>query len=109
MLKIWHYLNYKGNFYLCIQWKKNAFLDTYRCFGSFRRFRRVLTCHCNNWALSSTAASTSCLWKCFYHNKCYINVMNFIDSHMHCIAVSLARKWEVSGLSRACIRGKMLN
>ena len=25
MPKIWHYLNYKGHFYLCVQRKTNAF------------------------------------------------------------------------------------
>ena len=25
MLKTWHYLNYKGQFYLCVQRKANAF------------------------------------------------------------------------------------
>ena len=28
-LENWHYLNYKGHFYLCIQQKTNAFLDVY--------------------------------------------------------------------------------
>ena len=32
MLKIWHSLNYKGHFYLCVQRKTNAFLDVHgRC------------------------------------------------------------------------------
>ena len=50
MLKIWHYLNYTGHFYLHVQWKANAFLDVYGTFVSFRRFRRVVTCY--NWASS---------------------------------------------------------
>ena len=28
-LKNWHYLNYKGHFYLCVQRKTNTFLDVY--------------------------------------------------------------------------------
>ena len=36
MLKIWHYLSYKGHFYLCVQWKKNAFLDAYESFWKFQ-------------------------------------------------------------------------
>ena len=39
ILKIWHYLNYKGHFYLCVQRKTNAFLDAY---GSFWEFQEVL-------------------------------------------------------------------
>ena len=41
-LKNWHYLNYKGHFYLCVQRKTNAFLDVYARFGSFRSFRKVV-------------------------------------------------------------------
>ena len=41
-LKIWHYLNYKGHFYLCVQQKTNAFVEVYGAFGSFRTFRRVV-------------------------------------------------------------------
>ena len=37
-LKSWHYLNYKGHFYLCVQRKTNAFLDAY---GSFCKFQEV--------------------------------------------------------------------
>ena len=33
MLKIWHYLNHKGHFYLCEKRKTNAYLDVY---GRFR-------------------------------------------------------------------------
>ena len=38
MLKIWHYLNYKDHFYLCVQRKTNAFLDVY---GRFWKFQEV--------------------------------------------------------------------
>ena len=37
-LKNWHYLNYKGHFYLCVQRKTNAFLDVY---GRFWKFQEV--------------------------------------------------------------------
>ena len=37
-LKNWHYLSYKGHFYLCVQRKTNAFLDVY---GPFCRFQEV--------------------------------------------------------------------
>ena len=38
MLKIWHHLNYKDHFYLCVQGKTNAFLDVY---GRFWKFQAV--------------------------------------------------------------------
>ena len=38
MLKIWHYLNYKLHFYLCVQWKTTAFLDVYGHFWKFQDF-----------------------------------------------------------------------
>ena len=63
-LKNWHYLNYIGHFYLCVQRKTNAFFDVYGdAFGSFRRFRRVVTCY--NWASGDAVASPSCLQICF--------------------------------------------
>ena len=37
-LKNWHYLNYKGHFYLCVQRKTNAFLNVY---GHFWKFQEV--------------------------------------------------------------------
>ena len=37
-LKKWHYLNFKGHFYLCVQWKTNAFLDVY---GNVWKFHEV--------------------------------------------------------------------
>ena len=37
-LKNWHYLNYKGHFYLCVQRKTNAFLEVY---GRFWKFQEV--------------------------------------------------------------------
>ena len=36
MLKIWHYLNYEGHFYLCVQRKTNAFLEVYVPFWKFQ-------------------------------------------------------------------------
>ena len=38
MLKRWHYHNYKGHFYLCVQRKTNAFLDVH---GHFWKFQEV--------------------------------------------------------------------
>ena len=37
-LKNWHYLNYKGHCYLCVQRKTNAFLDAY---GRIWQFQEV--------------------------------------------------------------------
>ena len=37
-LKNWHYLSYKGHFYLCVHPKTNAFLDAY---GRFWKFQEV--------------------------------------------------------------------
>ena len=38
MLKIWHYLNYKAHYHLCVQRKTDALLDAY---GSFWKFQEV--------------------------------------------------------------------
>ena len=35
-LKNWHFLNYKGHFYLCVQQKTNAFFDVYEGFWKFQ-------------------------------------------------------------------------
>ena len=47
MLKIWHYLNHKGHFYLSIQWKTNAFFGRLRTIleasGSFAELLHVTT------------------------------------------------------------------
>ena len=44
-LKNWHYLNYKGYFYLCVQWKTNEFLEVYGRFlevsGGFAELQHV--------------------------------------------------------------------
>ena len=40
MLKIWHYLNYDSNFYLCDQSKMHAFLFYF--YGHFWKFQEVL-------------------------------------------------------------------
>ena len=44
MLKIWHYLNYKGHFYLCVQWKTNARLRTFlEVSGGFAELQHATT------------------------------------------------------------------
>ena len=42
-----------------------TFMDA---FGSFRRFRRIVTCY--NWTSCNAAKSLSCLQICSYHNLC---------------------------------------
>ena len=36
MQKIWHYLNCKSNYYLCVQRKTHAFLDAFKSFWEFQ-------------------------------------------------------------------------
>ena len=48
---------------MCVQRKTNAFLDVYGRLGSFRKFRRDITCY--NWALSDAVVSPSRLQICF--------------------------------------------
>ena len=64
MLKVknWHYLNYEGRFYLCVQRKTNAFLDVY---GRFWKFQEVSQ-SCN--VFSNAVVSPSCLQTCFDYN-----------------------------------------
>ena len=57
------FLLHNGHFYLYVQRKTNAFLDLTDAFGSFRRFRRVVTCY--NWASRDVVASPFCLQICF--------------------------------------------
>ena len=46
MLKIRHYLNYKGHFYLCVQWKRMRFFGRLRTFlevsGGFAELLRLI-------------------------------------------------------------------
>ena len=51
MLKIWHYLNYKDHFHLCVQRETNGFLDVYRRIWEFQ----VLQSY--NWASCDEVAS----------------------------------------------------
>ena len=56
----------KINFTCASSGKRMRFWKFKDAFGSFRRFRRVVTCY--NWASSDAVASPSCLQICFDYN-----------------------------------------
>ena len=72
MVKIWHYPNHKGHFYLCVQRKTNALLDVY---GRLWKFQ-VVSQSCNMLHLDVDSS----LQICFDHRlvlRFYINVIEF--------------------------------
>ena len=70
MLKTWHYLNYKGHLYLCVQWKANA------SFGSLWSPLEVSRIY--NWASNDAVASLlyTDMSELYLVVRFYTNVLN---------------------------------
>ena len=83
-LKNWHYLNYKGHLYLCVQRKTNEFLDVY---GRVWKFQEVSQSEANAVGENSSFIFTVCVKSVrLYHFKLafvvlHVAVKGFFETH----------------------------
>ena len=84
MLKIWHYLCYKGHFYLCVSGKRVRFLEVYVRFWKFQEVSQS----CNMlqlWVERCGSVSPICeyILTVISVKILHKSDKNFIDSHKH--------------------------